>query len=184
MLETEARPVLTPMIRGTARVLSALEQFVVASWATKTTLTMQGTNIGKQRVASAEQYRWFFEHQQPLPSSHVWLVRYADRTRWPIVAHQYAMSVRRTGEPARQLGHPLNGFGVVFTVGHLGFWLLGVEIPGPAAFTPTRTTLTSRSGRRSVAMYGGRLRGPSAERLTLRGWLGGCRQAPRFMSPS
>ena len=132
-LETEARPVLTPMIRGTARVLSALEQFVVASWATKTMLTMQGTNIGKERVVSAEQYRWFFEHQQPLPGSHVWLVRYADRTRWPIVAHQYAMSVRRTREPAPQIGDPLNGFGVVFTVGHLGFWLFGVEVPGPAA---------------------------------------------------
>lgn len=119
-LETEARPVLTPMIRGTARVLSALEQqFVVASWARKTMLTMHGTNIGRERVASAEQYRWFFEHQQPLPGSHVWLVRYADRTRWPIVAHQYAMSVRRAGEPAPQMGDPLNGFGVVFTVGHL-----------------------------------------------------------------
>ena len=103
-LEAEARPILAPIITGTPRVLSASDQFVAAAWATKTMLTMQGTNIGKERIASAEQYHWFFEHQQPLPGSHAWLIRYADQTRWPVVAHQYAMSVRRTGEPAPQVG--------------------------------------------------------------------------------
>jgi hypothetical protein len=51
-LETDSRPVLTPMITGNDRALSAADQFVAATWATKTMLTMQGTNIGKARVGS------------------------------------------------------------------------------------------------------------------------------------
>jgi hypothetical protein len=93
-------------------------------------LTMQGTNIGSERIASPEQYRWFGANRAPLPGSHVWLCRYDDLTRWPLSTHQWGMSVRPDGEGAPQLGDPLNGFGVAYAIGPLVFWLFGADLPG------------------------------------------------------
>lgn len=74
-LEEQARPILTPMLRDEPRTLTAPEQHVVATWPTKTMLTIQGANIGGERVASPEQYRWFYENQTPLSVSYAWLCR-------------------------------------------------------------------------------------------------------------
>lgn len=65
-LETAAQPILTPMLRDEARVLSGVEQHTVATWAVKTMLTVQGTNIGGQSFIPAAQFRWFYEHRTPL----------------------------------------------------------------------------------------------------------------------
>lgn len=134
-LETQARPVLTPMLLDEPRVLTALEQHVVATWATKTMLTMQGANIGGERVVALELYRWFFEKQTPLSGSHVWLCRYSDRTRWPLAAHQWGMTVLPGSEGVPDPDGPLNGFGVVFAVGPLAFWLAGYNLPGSTSQT-------------------------------------------------
>ena len=80
-LEGQARPILTPMLLDEPRLLTAVEQHIAATWATKTMLTMQGANIGGERVVSLERYRWFYEHQMPLSGSHIWLCRYSDRSR-------------------------------------------------------------------------------------------------------
>jgi hypothetical protein len=129
-LETRAQVILTPMVSDQPRVLTAPEQFTVATWATKTMLTMQGANIRRERVASPEQYRWFGANQAPLPSSQVWLCRYDDRTRWPLSTHQWGMTLRPATEPAPQEGDPLNGFGVVYAIGPVVFWLFGADLPG------------------------------------------------------
>lgn len=129
-LEEQAQAILTPMVSDRPRVLTAPEQFTVASWATKTMLTMQGANIGGERVASPAQYRWFCVNQAPLPGSHVWLCRYDDRTRWPLSVHQWGMMLRPASESAPQEGDPLNGFGVVYAIGPLAFWLFGADLPG------------------------------------------------------
>ena len=50
-------------------------------------LTMQGTNIGGERVVGADRYRWFYENQTPISVSYVWLCRYSDRIRWPPSIH-------------------------------------------------------------------------------------------------
>jgi hypothetical protein len=128
-LEAQAQPVLTSMLRDEPRVLTATGQHLAATWATKTMLTMQGANIGGERVVSLERYRWFFEHQAPLSISYVWLCRYADRTRWPLAVHQWGMSVRAEGDSAPEVGDPMNGFGVVFAIGPLAFWLFGYDLP-------------------------------------------------------
>jgi hypothetical protein len=129
-LEEEARPILTPMLLGEPRVLTAVEQHIVATWATKTMLTMQGTNIGRERIAPLEGYRWFYEHRTPLPGSHVWLCRYSDRTRWPLSVHQWGFTARPEGEGIPTEGEPMNGFGVTYAIGPLAFWLFGVDLPG------------------------------------------------------
>ncbi len=132
-LEAEAQPILTPMLQDGARVLSVLEQHVVATWATKTMLTMQGANIGGERVVDLDRYRWFAEKQTPLSVSYIWRCRYGDRTRWPLSVHQWGMTVRPGGEPvpAPKVGEPMNAFGIVFAIGPVAFWLFGYDLPGP-----------------------------------------------------
>jgi hypothetical protein len=129
-LETQARPILTPMLLDEARVLTATDQHVVATWATKTMLTMQGANIGGERVVAPERYRWFYEKQTPLSVSYVWLCRYSDRTRWPLSVHQWGMTVLPGAEGAPDPDGPMNGFGVAFAIGPLAFWLFGYDLPG------------------------------------------------------
>jgi hypothetical protein len=129
-LESQAQPILTPMLRDQPRALTAVEQHIIATWATKTMLTMQGTNIGGERVVSLDRYHWFCGHQTPLPGSHAWLCRYTDRTRWPLSVHQWGMAVRAQGDPTPQVGDEMNGFGVVFAIGPVAFWLFGYELPG------------------------------------------------------
>lgn len=118
------------MFRDEAQVLSAVDQHVVATWATKTMLTMQGANIGGNRVVSPERYRWFGRNQTPLSASYVWLCRYGDRTRWPLSTHQWGMTVRAESNLAPAVGDPINGFGVVFAIGPVAFWLFGYDLPG------------------------------------------------------
>ena len=40
-LEEQVQPILTPMLQDEPQVLNATEQFLLATWATKTMLTMQ-----------------------------------------------------------------------------------------------------------------------------------------------
>jgi hypothetical protein len=128
-LETEARPILTPMLRDEPTVLTTPDQHVVATWATKTMLTMQGANLTPDRYVSPERYSWFGYHRSPLSGSHVWLCRYSDRAHWPLSIHQMGMTVQPPGRPPPQIGDPMNGFGVVFAIGPLAFWLVGYDLP-------------------------------------------------------
>lgn len=129
-LETQIQPILGPMLTGQPRVLGVLDHTVLATWATKTALAMQGLNIGGERVFSEDQYRWFEHHRMPLPASHVWLCRYTDRSRWPISAHQWGMTVGPVDGPPLTPGEPMNGFGLAFAVGPVAFWLVGYDVPG------------------------------------------------------
>jgi hypothetical protein len=129
-LESQVQPILTPMLHDEPRMLNAAEQFLLATWGTKTMLTMQGANIGGERVVAADRYQWFFEHQMPLPGSHAWLCRYTDHSRWPLSVHQWGMSVRAEGDPAPEREDPINGFGVAFAIGPVVLWLFGYDLPG------------------------------------------------------
>ena len=129
-LEARARPILTPMLQDDPRVLTAPEQHVVATWATKTMLTMQGANIGGERIVGLDRYHWFYENQTPLSVSYVWLCRYSDRTRWPLSIHQWGMTIIQGAEGSPSPNGAMNGFGVAFAVGPLAFWLFGYDLPG------------------------------------------------------
>lgn len=59
-LETGARPIIEPMIRGEGRLLDISDQVTVASWATKTMLALQPLNPGRWRVAGDDAYHWFY----------------------------------------------------------------------------------------------------------------------------
>jgi hypothetical protein len=55
-LEQQMKPILTPMLLDQPRTLTSPEQHLLATWATKTALTMQGANIGGERFTPAAQY--------------------------------------------------------------------------------------------------------------------------------
>ena len=129
-LEAAARPILTPMLLDEPRVMTAVEQHIVGTWATKTMLTMQGANIGGERVVSPG----------PVPM----VLREADSAeRFPHLAvpllrpdplaavdSSVGMTALPQGESAPLVGDPMNGFGVAYAIGPLAFWLFGVDLPG------------------------------------------------------
>jgi hypothetical protein len=129
-MEGRAQPILAPMLGDRPRVLTATDQATVATWATKTMLAMQGMNIGGKRLVGVDSYRWFERHRMPLPSSCVRLCRYTDRTRWPVITHQWGMTVAPGGAPPPDEDDATNGFGLVFTIGPVAFWLVAYDVPG------------------------------------------------------
>jgi hypothetical protein len=129
-MDNEVRPIIETMLDGEPRTLSILDQNTVAIWATKITLVLQAANMGRQAIVGRDHYRWFEQHRQPLLGSHIWLCHYTDKERSPFVSHQWGMSIAPEGSPPPQPGDPLNGLGVAFALGELGFWLFGVDLPG------------------------------------------------------
>jgi len=136
-LETSVESILGPMLAGARRVITAVEQHTLATWATKTMLTLQGFNLGDGSLFSEDQYRWFGRHQTPLYGSHVWLLHFtgtfdsAGTTEQRILMHEWGMTVATPDQPPPQEGDPLNAFQVVFTIGPVGFWILGFDPPEP-----------------------------------------------------
>jgi hypothetical protein len=122
-LESQVQPALTSMVLDRPRVLTAPEQHTLATWATKTMLMLQCSNIGGQRFVADSEYRLFADHVAPLPGSQVWLCRYGGDGNWPLLAHQWGVTMRPADEPQPQVGDETNGFGVLFTVGPVAFWL-------------------------------------------------------------
>jgi hypothetical protein len=129
-LENRVKPILAPMLLDQPRGLTADEQHLLATWATKTALTMQGANIGGKRFTPATEYRWFHDHVAPLPNAHVWLCRYGGQGNWPLSVHQWGMTVQPPGAPVPQPGDPMNGYSVVFAIGPVVFWLWGHDLTG------------------------------------------------------
>jgi hypothetical protein len=140
-LERAVEPILGPMLKGDARLLTAPEQHTLATWATKTMLTLQGFNIDGTRFVSPERYLWFGKHQIPLSGSYVWLAHYTgsgiteNRTENRILIHEWGTTVQVPGKPPPQPSDPINGFQVVFTIGPVVFWLVGYDLPEPVDVT-------------------------------------------------
>ncbi len=86
--------------------------------------------MGDKRCVPEQSYRWFYENQAPLPSSHVWLCRYEGADQWPLAAHQYGFTARTANMAAPTADDPINGFGVAYAIGPVVFWLFGHELPG------------------------------------------------------
>lgn len=125
-LEERVRPVLEPLIvdPGSPRWLSALDQDLLAVWATKTLLTLQETNLQGERVVSREDARWFHAKGRPLPASRVWLGRYAptDEDPWPLSIHQGQHIIISCNEEVT--GAP-NAFNALLAVGPVVLWMFG-----------------------------------------------------------
>jgi hypothetical protein len=128
-LETEAQPILTPLIEDRAGPLTLPQMAVAATWATKTVLVAGRAMPGEREVMPADSYRWFGDHRQPLPGGIVWLGRYTGDGQWPFSLHQHG------GSFVDADGTQYPNFHVVFAVGHLALAVFGYELPGAPQIT-------------------------------------------------
>jgi hypothetical protein len=128
-LETQAQPILTPLMQDQPRPLTLPDMMVAAVWATKTALVAGRAMPGDKDMASAETYRWFGAQRQPLPGGIVWLGRYTGDGQWPFSLHQHG------GTFATPDGTHYRNFHVVFAIGHLVLAVFGHELPGDPALS-------------------------------------------------
>lgn len=76
-LETQASPMLKPMLKGGTQGLSIEQQVLIAQWATKTAMTLDQTfPVVRERIFTAEQCKQLMERKLPPPGVGVQLGRY------------------------------------------------------------------------------------------------------------
>ncbi len=75
-LETQASPLLVPMIEGKARDLSVEQQALLSGWVAKTALTWDQSQPPNRRLFPLELCRALYKHRLPPPGSRVRLARY------------------------------------------------------------------------------------------------------------
>jgi hypothetical protein len=123
------------MMLDQPRALDLKDQHTIATWGTKTVLTIQAVNFNEYRVADDDVYRWFYEHTMPLPDSQAWIGRYGgteeSAARWPVTYHQGSFYLATEGEreapPAD--GQP-TGYTVAMGIGSFAFLLWGHTVKG------------------------------------------------------
>jgi len=72
-LEEEARPLLTPMIRGDRLALDLARQRVVARWFAKTAMMMHEQAKATERLIPPVHFKSVYKAHQPAPGTSVWL---------------------------------------------------------------------------------------------------------------
>jgi hypothetical protein len=121
-LETEAKPLLSPMIEGKAIGLSSREQVLAATWATKTAVMLSFTH-GAQPVVPASHISELFGSGEPPASTHVWIAAYeGEWSGW------YSGDVIGIGPPSKTEGL---AYCATMVVGHLVFQVLGHDLAEP-----------------------------------------------------
>jgi hypothetical protein len=87
-LEQMARPWLTSMIQGRRRLLSEEGAVAVATWAVKTAMMAELTDVASQ-AHHAEQHRAFHHDRVPSASTRVWVGCLTDTEDWGIRSQHY-----------------------------------------------------------------------------------------------
>lgn len=86
-LESHASPIVGPMLKGGTQGLSVEQQALVATWATKTAMTLDQSYTPSERVFTPEQCKWPMQHKLPLPGVIVQLGRYVGTGDFLAIAH-------------------------------------------------------------------------------------------------
>jgi hypothetical protein len=136
-IETEAQPILKPLIEGRPAPLDASQQATLAVWATKTLLMLQQTYPEDRRGIPPESHWWFRDHRWPLANEQIWITQYDGKGQWPIASHYYQIALAGPLAPWRPPPEGLNGHVASIAVGHLAFRMFGhtldigpIEPPG------------------------------------------------------
>jgi hypothetical protein len=66
-LKSHAAPLVGPMLKGETQGLSVEQHALVATWATKTSMTLDQSYEPSERVFTPEHCKWLTEHQLPPP---------------------------------------------------------------------------------------------------------------------
>jgi hypothetical protein len=137
-IETDAQPVLMPLILGNHATPDASEQTTLAIWAIKTVLMLQMTHKDNRRSVAVEDFHWFRQHRWPLPNEQIWIAHYDGTGDWPVSYHHYGFLLY---DPAttNAVDSPdnVNGHVVALSVGHLVFVAFGHTIRGGPSATPS-----------------------------------------------
>jgi hypothetical protein len=127
-LEGEAKPILSPMIRGMGREFHANGQRLVAMWAFKTAAMFDLMSLGGGEFP-AEHLHWLYEHredpEEPLPPHmHVWLAGHNVKNMAPIY-RQHRLHLWTEDGSQSSIGNEANGYVATVTVGHLALQIFG-----------------------------------------------------------
>jgi hypothetical protein len=123
-VESETRPVLTPLIQHKDRTLDPCDQEVLARWATIRVMMAQlAYPAGKRDAIQPESYHRFFEVGE-LPNCQIWLARRNGEGPWPTDYHHRELFITLAGlpEPATP-----NAYVAAFAVGHVAFFYWGSQ---------------------------------------------------------
>ena len=136
-LETEAKPLLQPMIEGRHKQLHPRSQRIIAAWAFKTAAMLEFIASAEPAIVQ-EQRDWLLAHREPHPSVHVWVAGCSERIH---------ASCRQTRFLVGEAG--TSGFATTLSIGHFACQVAGsvgsnivrndVRLPGVRAIWPART---------------------------------------------
>jgi len=115
-IESDAQPILTPLILGQPRRLSPDDQMRVSIWAMKTILNLQLTHPDNRLSIPLSEFRWFRKNTWMIPGEQIWLAAYDGTGDWPTSYHHYALALAPIGQ---DVPGDFNGHAAVITVGYV-----------------------------------------------------------------
>ncbi len=126
-LESEVKPVLTPLILGQTCQLSAADQELIATWAIKTAITMQHTVPGEEGFPPKAAHTWLRTKRTPPPRYRVFLgavtpIEDKQPLRWE---QSKALVVGAPNAAAAASPKLVNTFVTMLLAGHVVFQVIG-----------------------------------------------------------
>jgi hypothetical protein len=121
-IESETRPVLTPLLEHENRTLDPSDQEILARWATIRVMAQLGHPAERRRAIREGRYHRFCEAKELPPRSQIWLAQRNGEGPWPAnYAHKELFIA--TPESAGP-----NAYVSAFSVGHVAFVYWGHEV--------------------------------------------------------
>lgn len=122
-IESETRPILTPLLENKSRTLDPCDQEVLARWATIRVLMAQlGHPPGKPLAILPERYQRFYEVHELPPKAQIWIAQRNGEGSWPVTCLTKELFIA-TPESAGP-----NAYITAFAVGHVAFVYWGHEV--------------------------------------------------------
>ncbi|MCP3682534.1 MAG: hypothetical protein GY861_07565 [bacterium] len=115
-LENEVMAILPEIFNGTKSSITYDEQSILASWATKTAITIQYTD--KRPLVPIRRRKWLLNNRTPPPDTSVWIARYDGEGLATVISKDLFVEGN-----AKSLSHP-NGQVVLFSIGSVFFVVL------------------------------------------------------------
>lgn len=121
-LEQQARPILTPLIRGEAAQLGREEQLILAAWIAKTAMMFEHSER-RDVVSTLEQRQFLMTQTQPPYGWTIWIGKYGG-INWQtkVVRKSAAISIGDSGAIRvidQNLSPPMNVQSITFGVGQM-----------------------------------------------------------------
>lgn len=124
-LETAARPILRPMLKGIGRPISQKDQGTLATWAVKTAMMLEFLDTEHMPVIPKEHYHFLKAEQLPPADTAVFLGAYRGG-RYD--GYYWLQTLRLPDKPESPI-RP-NAYFATLCVGHVVLQVVGITIPG------------------------------------------------------